>query len=185
MRSFVKENLGRMARNHLWVNDEGAELPTFVQAYQFFARNPEQNSAVRVRYGPQIRAESAAETRFGDYSRKVGLCSLTQPSISAHRPTRSSTRLATCLPAFNASGNSETESTHRGFRATPWGHGLSQPRPYCDSFVTASAALPATTQLADPATTASSSNQRNPKSSMHSGKSGLMMMYPGITAPGM
>ena len=71
MRSFVKENLGRMARNHLWVNDEGAELPTFVQAYQFFARNPEQNSAVRVRYGPQIRAESAAETRFGDYSRKV------------------------------------------------------------------------------------------------------------------
>src|ERR1019366_12956 len=57
--------------------------------------------------------------------------------------------------------------------------------PYFDSLVIASAALPATTQLADPATTASSSNQRNPKSSMHSGKSGLMMMYPGITAPGM
>jgi len=56
---------------------------------------------------------------------------------------------------------------------------------YFDSFVIASAALPATTQLADPATTASSSNQRNPKSSMHSGKSGLMMMYPGMTAPGM
>ena len=56
---------------------------------------------------------------------------------------------------------------------------------YCDSFVIASAALPATTQFADPATTASSSNQRNPKSSMHSGKSGLMTMYPGITAPGM
>src|SRR6185437_1778975 len=53
-----------------------------------------------------------------------------------------------------------------------------------DSFMIASAALPATTQLADPATTASSSNHRNPKSSMHSGKSGLMMMYPGITAPG-
>src|SRR5512140_1082037 len=53
---------------------------------------------------------------------------------------------------------------------------------YCTS---AAAALPATTQLADPATTASSSNQRNPKSAMHSGKSGLMMMYPGITAPGM
>jgi hypothetical protein len=58
-------------------------------------------------------------------------------------------------------------------------------RTYFDSLVIASAALPATTQLADPATTASSSNQRNPKSSMHSGKSGLMMMYPGITAPGM
>jgi len=56
---------------------------------------------------------------------------------------------------------------------------------YCDSLVIASAALPATTQLADPPTTASSSNQRNPKSSMHSGKSGLIMMYPGITAPGM
>ncbi len=56
---------------------------------------------------------------------------------------------------------------------------------YFDSLVIASAALPATTQLADPATTASSSNHRNPKSSMHSGKSGLMMMYPGITAPGM
>ena len=56
---------------------------------------------------------------------------------------------------------------------------------YFDSLVIASAALPATTQLADPATTASSSNQRNPKASMHSGKSGLMMMYPGITAPGM
>jgi hypothetical protein len=56
---------------------------------------------------------------------------------------------------------------------------------YFDSLVIASAALPATTQLADPATTASSSNQRNPKSSMHSGKSGLMIMYPGITAPGM
>src|SRR6185312_1719855 len=55
---------------------------------------------------------------------------------------------------------------------------------YLDSLMIASAALPATTQLADPATTASSSNQRNPKSSMHSGKSGLMMMYPGITAPG-
>lgn len=41
--------------------------------------------------------------------------------------------------------------------------------------VSAAAALPATTQLADPATTASSSNQRKPKSSMHSGKSGLMM----------
>ena len=56
---------------------------------------------------------------------------------------------------------------------------------YFDSLMIASAALPATTQLADPATTASSSNHRNPKSSMHSGKSGLMMMYPGITAPGM
>ena len=56
---------------------------------------------------------------------------------------------------------------------------------YFDSLIIASAALPATTQFADPATTASSSNQRNPKSSMHSGKSGLMMMYPGITAPGM
>src|SRR5579883_1168813 len=56
---------------------------------------------------------------------------------------------------------------------------------YFASFVIASAALPAITQLADSATTASSSNQRNPKSSMHSGKSGLMMMYPGITAPGM
>jgi len=55
---------------------------------------------------------------------------------------------------------------------------------YFDSRMIASAAFPATTQLADPATTASSSNQRNPKSSMHSGKSGLMMMYPGITAPG-
>ena len=43
------------------------------------------------------------------------------------------------------------------------------------SLVIASAAFPATTQLADPATTASSSNQRNPKSSMHSGKSGLMV----------
>src|SRR5581483_5669085 len=53
------------------------------------------------------------------------------------------------------------------------------------SLAMAAAALPATTQLAEPATTASSSNQRNPKSSMHSGKSGLMMMYPGITAPGM
>jgi hypothetical protein len=58
-------------------------------------------------------------------------------------------------------------------------------RPYFNSLVIASAAFPATTQLADPATTASSSNQRNPKSSMHSGKSGLIMMYPGITAPGM
>src|SRR6185312_8964205 len=56
---------------------------------------------------------------------------------------------------------------------------------HCGSLVIASAALPATTQLADPATTASSSNQRKPKSSMHSGKSGLMMTYPGITAPGM
>ena len=55
---------------------------------------------------------------------------------------------------------------------------------YFDSVTIASAALPATTQFADPATTASSSNHRNPKSSMHSGKSGLMMMYPGITAPG-
>jgi len=56
---------------------------------------------------------------------------------------------------------------------------------YFDSLRIASAAFPATTQLADPATTASSSNHKNPKSSMHSGKSGLMMMYPGITAPGM
>jgi antitoxin HigA-1 len=48
-------------------------------------------------------------------------------------------------------------------------------RSYFNSLVIASAAFPATTQLADPATTASSSNQRNPKSSMHSGKSGLMM----------
>jgi hypothetical protein len=47
---------------------------------------------------------------------------------------------------------------------------------YFTSLVIASAALPATTQLADPATTASSSNHRNPKSSMHSGKSGLMIM---------
>lgn len=47
--------------------------------------------------------------------------------------------------------------------------------PYLFSRVIASAAFPATTQLAEPATTASSSNQRNPKSSMHSGKSGLMM----------
>jgi len=54
-----------------------------------------------------------------------------------------------------------------------------------DSLTMASAALPATIQLADPATTASSSNHKNPKSSMHSGKSGLMMMYPGMTAPGM
>src|SRR5277367_4146954 len=56
---------------------------------------------------------------------------------------------------------------------------------YFASLTIASAAFPATTQLADPATTASSSNHRNPKSSMHSGKSGLMMIYPGITAPGM
>ena len=56
---------------------------------------------------------------------------------------------------------------------------------YFASLTIASAALPATIQLADPATTASSSNHRNPKLSMHSGKSGLMMMYPGITAPGM
>jgi hypothetical protein len=55
---------------------------------------------------------------------------------------------------------------------------------YFDSLVMASAALPARTQFAEPATTASSSNQRNPKSSMHSGKSGLMTMYPGMTAPG-
>ncbi len=48
-------------------------------------------------------------------------------------------------------------------------------RSYFDSLTIAAAAFPATTQLADPATTASSSNQRNPKSSMHSGKSGLMM----------
>jgi hypothetical protein len=48
-------------------------------------------------------------------------------------------------------------------------------KPYFNSLVIASAALPATTQLAEPATTASSSNQRNPKSSMHSGKSGLMI----------
>jgi len=41
--------------------------------------------------------------------------------------------------------------------------------------VSAAAALPATIQLAEPATTASCSNQRKPKSSMHSGKSGLMM----------
>ncbi len=57
--------------------------------------------------------------------------------------------------------------------------------PCFGSLVIASAALPATTQFADPATTASSSNQRSPKSSMHSGKSGLITMYPGITAPGM
>ncbi len=56
---------------------------------------------------------------------------------------------------------------------------------YFVSLVIASAALPAITQFADPATTASSSNHRYPKSSMHSGKSGLMMTYPGITAPGM
>ena len=55
-------------------------------------------------------------------------------------------------------------------------HSVSMPRrSYFNSLVIASAAFPATTQLADPATTASSSNQRNPKSSMHSGKSGLMM----------
>jgi hypothetical protein len=46
---------------------------------------------------------------------------------------------------------------------------------YFNSLAIASAGLPATTQLADPATTASSSNQRNPKSSMHSGKSVLMV----------
>lgn len=46
----------------------------------------------------------------------------------------------------------------------------------CVSLMSVFAALPATTQLAEPATTASSSNQRKPKSSMHSGKSGLMMM---------
>ena len=63
--------------------------------------------------------------------------------------------------------------------------GAGRPSIYFNSLIIASAALPAMTQLADPATTASSSNQRNPKSSMHSGKSGLMMMYPGITAPGM
>jgi len=34
--------------------------------------------------------------------------------------------------------------------------------PYFDSLMIASAALPAKIQLADPATTASSSNQRNP-----------------------
>ncbi len=68
---------------------------------------------------------------------------------------------------------------------TPWGRRAFLLLAYFNSLVIASAALPATTQLADPATTASSSNQRNPKSSMHSGKSGLMMMYPGITAPGM
>src|SRR5689334_18514148 len=56
---------------------------------------------------------------------------------------------------------------------------------YFDSLAMASAAFPATTQLADPATTASCSNHRKPKSSMHSGKSGLMTMYPGMTAPGM
>src|SRR4051795_10776831 len=67
----------------------------------------------------------------------------------------------------------------------PPSHRASCSSSYLDSLEIASAALPATTQLADPATTASSSNQRNPKSSMHSGKSGLMMMYPGITAPGM
>ncbi len=44
---------------------------------------------------------------------------------------------------------------------------------YFASFAIASAALPATTQLADPATTASSSNHRKPKSSIHSGKSGF------------
>src|SRR5271157_1536874 len=44
--------------------------------------------------------------------------------------------------------------------------GLFEYWPYFDSLVSASAALPATTQLADPATTASSSNQRSPKSSM-------------------
>ena len=43
------------------------------------------------------------------------------------------------------------------------------------SFTNASAAFPATTQFADPATTASSSNQRYPKLSIHSGKSGLMI----------
>src|SRR6185312_2325749 len=63
--------------------------------------------------------------------------------------------------------------------------GCSRCGTYFDSFTMASAALPATTQFADPATTASSSNQRYPKSSMHSGKFGLMMTYPGITAPGM
>src|SRR5207244_7391981 len=69
------------------------------------------------------------------------------------------------------------ESHSRNERVQYW--------PYFNSLMIASAALPATTQLADPATTASSSNHRNPKSSMHSGKSGLIMIYPGITAPGM
>jgi len=50
--------------------------------------------------------------------------------------------------------------------------------PHCASLTMASAALPVATQLAEPATTASSSNHRNPQSSMHSGKSGVMMMYP-------
>src|SRR5882672_3721960 len=47
------------------------------------------------------------------------------------------------------------------------------PNPYFNSLVIASAALLATTQFADPGTT--SSNQRTPKSSMHSGKSGSMI----------
>jgi outer membrane receptor protein involved in Fe transport len=92
-------------------------------------------------------------------------------------------------------GHNNSEDTDRnGGLANPAATPLTQTRshetlpatPRFDlSYLIASAALPATTQLADPATTASSSNQRNPKSSMHSGKSGLMMMYPGITAPGM
>src|SRR5579872_5282413 len=49
----------------------------------------------------------------------------------------------------------------------------------------ASAAFAASTHLLATSITYSLSNHRNPKSSMHSGKSGLMMMYPGITPPGM
>src|SRR5674476_1044812 len=49
----------------------------------------------------------------------------------------------------------------------------------------ASAALAARIQLAASPITYSCSNQRKPKSSMHSGKSGLMITYPGITPPGM
>src|SRR5277367_926634 len=102
--------------------------------------------------------------------------------------------------ADNVSGSQESPLHHLSNRRGPPpirrrepGHygcrmlfrNLGPERSYFTSFVIASAALPATTQLADPATTASSSNQRNPKSSINSGKSGLMMMYPGINAPGM
>src|SRR5450755_2343325 len=86
-----------------------------------------------------------------------------------------------------ASAHAQRPATHApaAGRKTAGPPGRSNTWRYSDSLVMASAALPATTQLADPATTASSSNQRNPKSSMHSGKSGLMTIYPGITAPGM
>src|SRR5580704_17015187 len=81
------------------------------------------------------------------------------------------------------SAQDDTSVMGRTFEPVQWRVRCQNPLAHFISFVIASAALPAKTQFADPATTASSSNQRNPKSSMHSGKSGLMTMYPGITAP--